>query len=397
MSYDVVIVGGGVAGLSAAIECERASLSWCLLEADTQLGGRIKTTSIDGFLCDHGFQVLLPGYPTAKSLLDYSALELQYFPRGTQIKGDDVSWFGLPGIYPQKFQVGNKMKLGFLDYVNLAIDSLMGQYPKQEYQSKKNLRNYLEKTYTSHTYSEFLKPFFQGVFLDDTLAVSVSLYRYYLSLFLRYGSAIPKYGMQQIPLQLSNQLNAQHIRLSTKVTKVEHNHVYVSSSEKITFRHLVVATDIASVPIKNVDGSNQDTSVVSTTFFVADSVGGLAPLVFFPEATNCQQIAIPSLVSSAYAPAGKHLIMCSELQATPSSPKEIQKELNRFLAGQTSKWSYLYSHTAHMALPRPMKKPDSLSNQYEFCGDWTQFPSIEGAMKSGVLAVQQILKKDRSF
>ena len=42
---------------------------------------------------------------------------------------------------------------------------------------------------------------------------------------------------------LSNQLNAQHIRLSTKVTNVEDNHVYVSSSEKITFRHLVVATD----------------------------------------------------------------------------------------------------------------------------------------------------------
>ena len=72
--------------------------------------------------------------------------------------------------------------------------------------------------------------------------------------------------MQQIPLQLSSQLNAQHIRLSTKVTKVEDNHVNVSSSEKIAFRHLVVGTDIASVPIKDVDGVNQDTSVVVQRF-----------------------------------------------------------------------------------------------------------------------------------
>jgi phytoene dehydrogenase-like protein len=60
---DVVVVGGGLAGLSAAVILHRAGLTVIVCEAGDQVGGRVRTDRRDGFLLDRGFQVVLPGYP----------------------------------------------------------------------------------------------------------------------------------------------------------------------------------------------------------------------------------------------------------------------------------------------------------------------------------------------
>ncbi|GAA4576517.1 hypothetical protein GCM10023176_48080 [Micromonospora coerulea] len=52
---DVVVVGGGLAGLAAARRLHRASVPWRLLEAGDRLGGRVATDRVDGYLLDRGF------------------------------------------------------------------------------------------------------------------------------------------------------------------------------------------------------------------------------------------------------------------------------------------------------------------------------------------------------
>lgn len=42
-------------------------------EKGDDVGGRIRTDEIDGFLCDRGFQVLNPAYPELKRAVDISA------------------------------------------------------------------------------------------------------------------------------------------------------------------------------------------------------------------------------------------------------------------------------------------------------------------------------------
>ena len=61
--HDVIIVGGGLAGLCCATHLKRDRRPFLLLEAADAVGGRIRTDRVDGFLLDRGFQVFLPSYP----------------------------------------------------------------------------------------------------------------------------------------------------------------------------------------------------------------------------------------------------------------------------------------------------------------------------------------------
>ena len=56
--HDVIVVGGGLSGLTCARQLCRAGRDVLLLEASDRLGGRVRTDSVDGFKLDRGFQVL---------------------------------------------------------------------------------------------------------------------------------------------------------------------------------------------------------------------------------------------------------------------------------------------------------------------------------------------------
>jgi oxygen-dependent protoporphyrinogen oxidase len=65
---DIVVVGGGIAGLSAAYELQRRGVRVRLLEAGPRLGGVILTERFDGWVVDAGPDSLLVQKPAAVSL-----------------------------------------------------------------------------------------------------------------------------------------------------------------------------------------------------------------------------------------------------------------------------------------------------------------------------------------
>ena len=122
MNPTVIIIGGGLAGLTAARQLHARGIDFLLLEATDRIGGRVKTDVIDSFRLDHGFQVLLTAYPEAERWLNYEKLDLQYFspgalllyPDGKQDRiGDPLrDFFSLfPTLFSQSGTLKDKLQI----------------------------------------------------------------------------------------------------------------------------------------------------------------------------------------------------------------------------------------------------------------------------------------------
>ena len=93
--YDVIIVGAGMAGLSAARHLMAARRSVIVIDANSEPGGRVRSTKVDDLTLDLGFQLLNPAYPQAQRMLNLKALNLTpWHPRNPQMVTLNVS---IPG------------------------------------------------------------------------------------------------------------------------------------------------------------------------------------------------------------------------------------------------------------------------------------------------------------
>ena len=76
---NVVIIGSGLSGLSCAYYLKKNGINTAIYDQSNQIGGRIFSENIDGFICDNGFQILLNNYQEVKKILDYKDLNINYF------------------------------------------------------------------------------------------------------------------------------------------------------------------------------------------------------------------------------------------------------------------------------------------------------------------------------
>ena len=77
-----------MAGLACARALAAAGREPLVLERSHAIGGRVRTDAVDGFLLDHGFQVLPTPTPRRGALLDLDRLDLGLFERGAIIRAD---------------------------------------------------------------------------------------------------------------------------------------------------------------------------------------------------------------------------------------------------------------------------------------------------------------------
>ena len=86
MDADVIVVGAGLTGLSAACELSRAGLSVLVFEKSANVGGRMSTHIVNGYKLDHGFQILLTAYPEMKKIDGLAKLAGRSFSSGARIR-----------------------------------------------------------------------------------------------------------------------------------------------------------------------------------------------------------------------------------------------------------------------------------------------------------------------
>ena len=80
MAKDVIVVGSGIAGLTAAYYLDKAGYSPTVLEATGRVGGRMTTDRFDGFIMDRGAQFLSDAYTTLMPLIGELGLEKDLRP-----------------------------------------------------------------------------------------------------------------------------------------------------------------------------------------------------------------------------------------------------------------------------------------------------------------------------
>ena len=115
---DVLIVGAGLAGLSAAIHLEAKGVEVTVIESSDRVGGRVASDVIDGFICDRGFQLINAQYPALEELNVVSELDFVAAPRVIEVSLHDghhplgdprqVPWTALDkatGTIPEKLAI----------------------------------------------------------------------------------------------------------------------------------------------------------------------------------------------------------------------------------------------------------------------------------------------------
>lgn len=404
---DVVIVGAGLTGLICARVLKEAGLDFLVLDRADQVGGRVRSDKVNGFILDRGFQIFLDAYPEARRWLDYDALDLQAFYPGARLQTRaGAVLFGDPLRHPEAALGTVMAKVGSLaDKLRVlalrqfvtrkSIEQLM-QMPERT--SLQTLRQW---GFSESFIQQFWRPFFGGVFLEPELQTSSRFLFFVMKMFSSGRACVPAQGMQQIPLQLSRWLPAEDLRLNAAVTAVEAGRVRLAGTDQIKARAVVLAVaqpqarQLVALPPRRFQSSR-------TLYFASEQ----APLEQGVLVLNSQgqgpvnHLAVMSHVSAAYAPSGQHLLSLTVLAPFTELPlAELLPQIEKQMLSWFGSWQ--------AELLRDDRIPYSLPNQTQpglfesqtrrltaglyLGGDYTENASINGAMRAGRLLAEQVI------
>ena len=155
-----VVIGGGLAGLSAALTLQEAGEDVELFEASDGVGGRVRSDYVDGFILDRGFQLINSGYPELKRLGVIPEIQFRKASRSVDV----ITQFGLTTIGdPRQHPIqALRSPLGSLRE-KLGVLTFLGEKAKAE----RSLEDALLTSGTGDFYRNLLRPFLRGVFLAE--------------------------------------------------------------------------------------------------------------------------------------------------------------------------------------------------------------------------------------
>ena len=410
----VIVIGAGLAGLSCARELQQAGISYQLFEASDDIGGRVRTDNIDGFILDRGFQVLLTAYPEAKQKLDYEVLNFRCFTPGALIRVDNrfqrlADPWRQPGhlfatLSADICSLSDRVKLLALrSRLRRLEDQAVFLRPEQTI-----LTTLREIGFSERFIKFFFKPFFGGITLDSSLTSSSRMFEFVFQAMALGETVVPAAGMQAIPRQIAEGLEPQRIRLRAPVKAIHENKVILENGQIHEADDIVIATaghDAQRlIKLKPVTTQN-----VTCIYFAAETspVGEPTLVLNGDEPGPVNNLAVMTDVAPEYGPADQALISVSVLGTSATADRNLEQavrnQLSNWYGGPVNSWRHLRTYRIAEALPNQTppalsvaQRPVRLRRGLYICGDHRDNASINGAMESGRRAAEAILEDRRT-
>lgn len=373
----------------------------------------MRTDTVENFLLDRGFQVLLTAYPEACRALDYERLSLRSFYPGALVRsGGRFHKLADPFRHPLESIASLFSPIGTLaDKLRVAKlrrrvqgDALEDLFKRPETTTIEALR---AEEFSDSMIEKFFRPFFGGVFLESELRTSSRLFEFLFRMFSSGDTALPADGMSAIPEQLARTLPANSVRLQTQVARVEPRIVFLASGEKLSAEAIVIATEEPAVA-KLLGRPPYPASFhgVTTIYFAAERAPLCEPiLILNGEGSGIiNNVCVPSAVAPSYAPSGAALIAISILDEQQQGDDNVleetaRAELRSWFGQTVSAWRHLRTYRIRYALPEQTSLPFDGNNSparlqpgLYACSDHLDTASINGAMRSGRRAAEAIIK-----
>lgn len=381
---EVLIVGAGLAGLSAAIHLEAAGVEVTVIESSDRAGGRVASDVIDGFICDRGFQLINAQYPALQELNVISEFDFIEAPRVIEVSlGDRRHVIGDPRQVP--WTALNKATGTIPE--KIALLRFIASRPKPGQSIGHALRN------TGTCYERVLRPFLQGVFLTDPDNVDALYGHSIIKSFVSGRPGVPRSGVGELSKALAKRVS--NIVYETRVDGIEQGSVHTNNGT-YTANKILIATD-ATTATQLLGLTEVPRMAGCITWYHADAVNpsGSGQLVVDGQRRGpIINSVVMSDISSSYAPANQHLISTTtDLNVTES---DVRRHLAILWGVDTYAWQFIAKYEIPAALPihnvgRALSQSMKISDHHFVAGDHRTVPSQQGALFSGRLAAQLIL------
>jgi phytoene dehydrogenase-like protein len=382
----VLIIGAGLAGLSAAISLQESGKNVRIIESSDRPGGRVTSDIIDGFICDRGFQLINSKYPAIQALDVLKEIDFIAAPRVIEVAlGNDRRALGDPRVAPW---TALDKTTGTIPE-KLSLLRFLASSPKEN----ESIEDVLKPS--GSVYFRALRPFLQGVFLTDPKNVDA---RYGLSIvksFITGSPGVPRRGVAELSKALALRVNS--ITYGVRADSLEGKIVQTSAGE-FTASTIVVATDATTATqLLGLPEVPRMAGCITWYHAVTNNPSGNGRLIV--DGQNRGPIInsiVMSDISSSYAPLGQHLVSTTtDLGATES---DVRRHLAIVWGMSTHDWQLIAKYEIPAALPiqsvgRALTQAVKVSESVYVVGDHRAVPSQQGALFSGRLAAELILNK----